>query len=540
VSNGGQNSLAVVKLSDRAVGSSERRVERSVVTGLVPTGWYPTGVATSKDGASWYVVNAKSPMGPNSQWCQQPKNEICVARKPVDYEPAQVSNGIDNVLRRDNLLAEQLEHAGFLTLPAPDARELARLTKQVARNNLLDQPALTDKDKRLFAFLHEHIKHVIYIVKENRSYDQVLGDLEVGDGDPRFAVFSEKITPNHHAVARSFVTLDNFLVTGEASFNGWDWVFSAQTTDLQERAEPLFMRTEHMKRQHGLFPGSWINRGLNLGYATSEERRARDPSSPADPNILSGACSPFAPDGPGGDPCKGTIWDAALAKGLSVRSYGVFVESLLEIICDPYGQKREVSWGTWPSLMPYVDPYYYGFTTKLADYWRVQEWKREFIRFAAQGKAPNLMLVSLHGDHTGKVTSGADGVNTPELQVADNDYALGVLIETVAKSPFAENTLIVSVEDNAFDGPDHVDAQRSMVLFAGPFVRRNAVVSTRYTTVNVVKTIESILGIGPINLNDATAAPMSEVFDLNERGSAYKAIVPDLLRTTQLPLPPTK
>jgi DNA-binding beta-propeller fold protein YncE len=529
VTNGGQNSVAVVRLGEG---------KPSVVTGLVPTGWYPTGVATSSDGQFWYVVNAKSPMGANSKWCEQvdATRGVCVPRKHVEYEPAQAENGIDNVLRRENLLAHQLERAGFLTLPVPDAAELARLTRQVARNNRLDQPDMTEADKRLFAFLRERIKHVIYIIKENRSYDQVLGDLQPGNGDPRLTVFPERITPNQHALARRFVTVDNFLVSGEASFAGWDWVFCGQTTDLEERAEPLFMRTEHMHRQHGLFPGSWINRGLNLGYATSAERRERDPSSPADPNILPGAVSPFAPDGAGGEPGTGTIWDAALRKGLSVRSYGVFVESLLETVRTPYAQKREVSWGTWPSLMPHVDPYFTGFTTKLPDYWRVQEWRREFAQFSEKKSAPQLMVVSLHGDHIGKVTAGADGVNTPELQVADNDYAFGLLVQTVANSPLAQSTLIVSVEDNAFDGPDHVDAQRSMVFFAGPYVRRGGVVSTRYTTVNVVKTIEAILGIGPIGLNDAVAAPMSEVFDRAADRWSYEATVPEILRTTQLPL----
>ena len=172
------------------------------------------------------------------------------------------------------------------------------------------------------------------------------------------------------------------------------------------------------------------------------------------------------------------------------------------------------------------------------DFWRIKEWKREFAEFVAKGAAPNLMLVALSNDHFGAYDKAIDGVNTPETQMADNDYALGQLIETVADSPFAKDTLIVSIEDDACDGPDHVDAHRSIALFAGPYIRQHAVVSTRYTTVSVVKTIEEILGIGSIGLNDALAVPMSDVFDPNQVSWSYKAIVPDVLRSTKLPLPP--
>jgi Lactonase, 7-bladed beta-propeller len=535
ISNGGQNSVAVVRLRNGESGRSE-------VVGLVPTGWYPTGVATSKDGSAWYVVNAKSPMGRSDRWCKEidPIRKICVAKKAADYDAGESENGIVNVLRRHNEYNHQLERAGFLTLPAPDASELTRLTKQVVRNNRLDRSKLTLEEDRVFSALHDRIKHIIFILKENRSYDQVLGDLPDTNGDPRLTLFPENISPNHHAVARQFVTLDNFLSTGEASWTGWDWAFSAQTTDLQERAEPVSLGAV-LKGPVGITAGSWLNRGLNVGYATSAQRQLRDPSSPADPDILAGAGSVYAPDGPGGEKGTGTIWDAALKKGLSVRSYGVFTESTHEPITDGYARKREVTWGTNASLSPHVNPYWYsGHGMKMADYWRVQEWIRELAEFSAKGTLPHLTVMSLHQDHFGKVASGADGVDRPPVQMADNDYALGLIVEAVANSPFAQNTLIVTVQDNAFDGPDHVDSQRSFAFFAGPYVRQGAVISMRYTTVNVVKTIEEILGIGPISLNTALAAPMTDVFDLSKNAWRYKAVVPDILRSTQLPLPPVR
>jgi hypothetical protein len=148
------------------------------------------------------------------------------------------------------------------------------------------------------------------------------------------------------------------------------------------------------------------------------------------------------------------------------------------------------------------------------------------------------MLVGLGGDHTGLFDKALDGVNTPETQVADNDYALGLLVEAVANSPFAQSTLIISIEDDTWNGFDHADAFRSPIFMVGPYVRQHAMVSRRYTTVSVVKTIEEILGAGPIGLNDALAAPMSEVFDPNVTNWTYKAIVPDVLYSTKLPLPP--
>jgi DNA-binding beta-propeller fold protein YncE len=542
VSNGGENAVAVVRLSDRARGLiADRRTEpdrgdrddddrradadHSAVIGLVPTGWYPAGVATSKDGATWFIVNGKSETGPNARGCRQSldrSNRTCAIA---------------------NQFISALERAGFLTLPAPTALELARLTKQVAHNNHFDRPEATAADEKIFSLLRAHIKHVIYIIKENRSYDQVLGDLEIGNGDPRLTLFPEKLSPNHHALARNFVTLDNFLVSGEVSWTGWDWSVSAQTNDLRERAEPLAMAS-YYKGGGGLDGETGLNRNINVGFATSAERNAELPASPSDPDVLPGARDVYATDGPGGEEEKGNLWDAALQRGRTLRNWGFWGENRTyplpdaPLVRDPYAEKLRVFFPTKASLMPYSDPYYLDFGPALPDFWRVQEWKRELAEFSAKNSAPNLMLVRLGNDHFGSFDHAIDGVNTPETQMADNDYALGLMIEAVANSPFAKDTLVISIEDDACDGPDHVEAHRSVTLFAGPYVRQHALVSKRYTTVSVVKTIEEILGLEPIGLNDALAAPMSDVFDPAVTTWSYKAIVPDILRTTKLPLPP--
>jgi hypothetical protein len=174
---------------------------------------------------------------------------------------------------------------------------------------------------------------------------------------------------------------------------------------------------------------------------------------------------------------------------------------------------------------------------RLPDFWRFKEWEHEFDQFVAQGSLPNLTLIELPHDHFGSFGSALDGVNTPDTQMADNDYALGVIVEKVARSPFADDTLIFVIEDDAQDGPDHVDAQRTVAYVMGPYVKKGAVVSTHYSNANMLRTIVDILKMEPMGLQVALAEPMTDVFDRAERSSTYTAIIPEVLRTTELPLP---
>lgn len=562
VSNGGQNSVAVVRLSDRARGQQtplggdddddkEASVMVSKVVGLVPTGRYPTGVATSKDGAMWYIINYKSETAPNVRWCSQYDltGTACIPEGPVSRSADKkvvLDPKTAGLIRSQNMFSLAIEKAGFLTMPAPTPLELARLTKQVARNNHFDRPESAAADDKIFGFLREHIKHVIYIVKENKTYDELFGDLGVGNGDPRLVFFPNRITPNHHALARQFVAVDNFLVAGSGSWTGWEWSTAAQVNDYRDRSETLASTIG--SQAGGMFkfdagfqgePG--IDRNLNMAYATNAERKKYDPLTPSDADILAGAHDVAASDGPGGKEAEGYLWAAALHKGRTVRNWGFFggffPNQWQALIRDPHATKTRVFFPVRPGIMSFSDPYYYSFDPAMPDYWRFQEWRREFATFAAKKVAPQLMLVQLTNDHTGDFVRAIDGVNTPDTQIADNDYALGLLVETVAQSPFAKDTLIMVIEDDPASGLDHVDAFRSIALFAGPYVRQHAVVSKRYTTISVVKTIEEVLGLDPIGLNDALAAPMSEVFDPQVTTWSYKSIVPDVLRSTELPLP---
>jgi DNA-binding beta-propeller fold protein YncE len=543
VTNGAQNDVAIVHLSAAAAGvagasptpdadgdgddddGAPASRDRSSVIGLIPTGWYPTAVAMAADGSRIFVVNGKSNTGPVSDAC----------RVNLSIAPDH-----DNACKATNEYVWQKQLAGFLSLPTPSAAELGRLTRQAAENNrYLAAPDAAEA--ATFAFLRQHIHHVIYVIKENRTYDQVLGDLEVGNGDPRLAVFPRAMTPNQHALARQFVDLDAFFDSGESSNTGWNWSTAARTNDFTEREAPVNYGDRGLQ-----YDQEGDNRQINVGYATSAERVAANPLSPADPDVLPGANDVAAPDGPDGAAGQGYLWDAALRAGLSVRNYGFYGDLsryragpgqiLLER--EPYKTGHKVFYVAKAALMPLTDPYFWGFNQALPDYWRYKEWEREFDGYVARGDLPSLTLLRLPHDHTGSFAEAVDGVNTVEAELADNDYALGLVVQTLAHSRYAADTLIFVLEDDAQDGPDHVDAHRSLGFVIGPYVRRGAVVSRRYTTVNMLKTMEAVLGLGPMGLNDALAEPMGAVFDTRQADWTYQARVPPVLRSTALPLPP--
>jgi DNA-binding beta-propeller fold protein YncE len=545
VANGGENAVAVIALDALARGAAKSDAdgdgdddddddgakgragpEHSAVWGLIPTGWYPTGVVERPDGRRLYIINSKSVPGPNTQGC---RNTLSTA---PDAELT---------CRAANQYVWQLEKAGLLTLPPPDGPTLAAATRQVALNDhMMETPTAADSDT--MAFLHGHIRHVIYVVKENRTYDQVLGDLPVGDGDPSLALFGRAITPNQHAMALGFVDLDAFFDSGESSNTGWNWSLAGRTNDWTEREAPVNYAVRGLQ-----YDQEGDNRNVNVGFANLADRLDANPLGPKDPNAVAGARDVAAPDAPGAVE-RGYLWDQALRAGLWVRNWGFYGDLALyepaagdkrtPLIRDPHHDGVKVFTPAKASLMNITDPYFRGFDNAFPDYWRFIEWRREFSGFEATGKAPALMMVRLMHDHTGDFGKGLDGVTNVETQLADNDYAVGLLVQTVARSRFAADTLIFVVEDDAQDGPDHVDAHRAPAYIVGPYVKHGAVVSRRYTTVNLLATMEAVLGIKPMGLNDALARPMTDVFDIHQATWTFDAHPSAALRTTSLPLPP--
>jgi DNA-binding beta-propeller fold protein YncE len=517
VTNGGTNSVAVIALN--------QDLDDSRVVGLIPTAWYPTSVSVSKNGAMLYVVNGKSMPGPNPKACRKTFTTI------TDDRPCAAAG--QYIL--------QLEKGGFAAIPRPDTAELRELTQQVASNNHFAAPADDPKSRQLFAFLRQHIKHVIYIVKENRSYDQVLGDLEKGNGDPTLTLFPRAMTPNHHELARRFVTLDNFYDSGEVSGVGWNWSTAARTTDDAERTIPIYYAFRGMT-----YDVEGMNRNINVGLDAPHDRNTEKLADAE--NQLPGHADVAAPDGPEDESGAGYLWDGALRSGLTVRNYGFFIDLShynhipgddppIPLLRDPAASSTRVATATKANLQQVTDPYFRGFDQRFPDYWRLKEWEREFDDYVAHDNLPSLELVRLEHDHLGLFDEAVDGVNTVETQMADNDYAVGLLVEKVAHSKYSKDTLIFVIEDDAQNGPDHVDAHRSLALIAGPYIKQHALISKRFNTVTLLRTMEKVLGIKPLGLNDALQPPMSEVFSTRQATWNYKARVPAILRTTKLPLP---
>lgn len=522
VTNGNLNNVAVVQLTGTNSGDH--------VTGLIPTGWYPNSVSINSAGTWMYVANAKSPTGADPDWCY--------GYGPTLFEPSCFPN---------NQYNPQRTKAGLQSFPIPSAAQLPRLTAQVATNNRFSSTESTG-DAQIMAAVSRGIKHVIYILKENRTYDQVLGDLvdthgaPIGEQDTSLVQWGEAITPNQHSLARNFVTLDHFYATSEVSYDGWLWSTSAQSPDVVEHQYPLVYGYRALS-----LDSEGLNRNVNVSLPTVAERQAANAAIPNDPDLLPGQSDTGAPDGPNDEINTGYLWNAALRAGLTVRNYGFFIDitcyseprCLIPVIEDPAATKTVVAYPTDVALAPYTDPYFRGFDNNFPDYYRFKEWERDFDANYATGGLPTLSLVRLMHDHTGNFATASDMVNTPELMQADNDYAVGLLVQKIANSIYAKNTLIFVVEDDAQDGADHVDSHRTIAFVAGPYVKQHAVISTRYNTVDFIRTMEEVLGLKQfLNLNDALGHPMTDIFTTSPQSWSFTAAPSAYLYATQLPLPP--
>jgi YVTN family beta-propeller protein len=516
VTNGTANDVAVVNLWDGSI------------AGLIPTGLYPTSVSLNGDGSYMYVTNFKSPAGPN------PGNCHGGVLPTLPASQCYASNQYDL----------QLIKAGLQSYPTPERRDLYALTEQVGDNNHYEHRE-SDADRDTMAALRGKIQHVIYVIKENRTYDQILGDLSIGNGDPALTEFGEATTPNLHALAHNFVTLDNFYDRSEVSFDGWSWSTSARAPDVIEK------QTSVNYAGRGLsYDSEGTNRNVNVSLPTLAQRLAADPLSPSDPDVLPGTTDTDAPDGPDNELNTGYLWDQAKRAGLSIRNYGFFIDltrynlpapyTFLSIpeLTDPFATKTQVAYPTNDTLAPVTDIYYRGFDNSFPDYFRYTEFARDFDANFANGGLPALTFVRLMHDHTGNFKTAIYNLSTPELQEADNDYAVGLLVQKIAQSTYADNTLIFVIEDDAQDGGDHVDAHRSIAFIVGPYVKQGELVSNHYTTLDFLRTIEEVLGLKPLNISDALGRPMVDVFDLDQKHWNYTATASALLIGTGLPLPP--
>ncbi len=306
------------------------------------------------------------------------------------------------------------------------------------------------------------IKYVFYVIKENRTYDQILGDVKEGNGDPSLVLFGEHVTPNQHALTKEFVLLDNFYVDGEVSMDGHNWSTGAYGTDYLEK---------NWVTSYGGRGGSYDGEG-NRAIANNK---------------------------------GGFIWDHCKKGGVSYRTYGEFADNYKPNI---------------PVLKDHFCPYFTSFDGAVRDITRFQQWKRDFDSLLAINQVPSFNSLRFTNDHTEGMRKGRP---TPYAHVADNDLAVGMFVEYLSKSPIWNETAIFILEDDAQNGADHVDAHRSTAYVAGGFVKRNFVDHTMYSTSSMLRTIELILGIPPMSQYDAAAIPMWRCFTSTANPKGFTA-----------------
>lgn len=430
--------------------------------GFIPSGWYPTSVRAAK-GGKLLIANGKGGVSrANRHFVPPEDNKVPVG---VREYIGGILTGTISVLHlpteEDELAVELKKQSGIAYSCMPETArkiEAAELKGNPIPRKVGDPSP---------------IKHVIYVIKENRTFDQVLGDLGKGNGDPSLCIFGEDVTPNHHALARDFVTLDNFYVESEVSADGHEWSMAAYATDFVEKTWPI-----------------------SYGHGSAK--------------------FPYPAEGvfPIATPAGGYLWDRAAAHGVSYRSYGEFTTS------PKNGQpgKAKVK-----GLEGHIDPEYHTFDMGYPDVKRAARFVSELQRFEKEGEMPRLQIVRLPNDHT----SGASpGKPTPVAHVADNDLAVGMLVEAVSKSKFWASTAIFVVEDDAQNGPDHVDAHRTIAFAISPYTRGRGLDSTLYSTASMLRTMELILGLKPMSQFDALAMPMFASFQERPDMRPYERKIP--------------
>ena len=449
VANADNNCLAVFEVSKPGFSQSK---------GFIPTGWYPTNVKVI--GKKIFVSNGKGfTSKPNAKGPDPSKRDQEVNYQQGDYRSKQ----------------SRIEYIGGLfkgtmsIIDIPNTNALAAYSKAVYLNTpYTKEKEMTSNGESgnpipMKVGDPSPIKYVFYILKENRTYDQVLGDMPGGNGDTSLVLFGKNITPNQHKLAAEFVLLDNFYVDGEVSADGHNWSTAANANDYLEKT----------------WPTSYGGRGGN--YDAEGNREISNPD-------------------------RGFIWDYCQRAGVSFRTYGEFA--------DDYK-------ANYKTLENHFCPYYTSWDESVRDTTRFYQWKREFDSLFAANAVPRFNSLRFINDHTEGQRLGRP---TPFAHVADNDLAVGMFIEYLSKSPIWKETAIFIVEDDAQNGPDHVDAHRTTAYVAGGFVKRKFIDHTMYSTSSMLRTIELILGLPPMSQYDAAAEPMWRCFSSQFNGELFLAV----------------
>ncbi|WP_316829665.1 bifunctional YncE family protein/alkaline phosphatase family protein [Pedobacter aquatilis] len=449
IANADNNCLAVFDVSKPGTSQSQ---------GFIPVGWYPTSVKVA--GTKILITNGKgntsmaNPQGP------QPISK-------ADNSGYQMGSTANNKLQYIAGLFKGT--LSFIDVPKPE--QLKIYTSQVYANTpFTDKRAITADGEEGNPIPRKQgekspIKHVFYIIKENRTYDQVLGDVTKGNGDSSLTLFGRKITPNQHAFAENYVLLDNFYVDAEVSADGHNWSMAAYATDVVEKT----------------WPTSYGARGGTTNYEGGR---------------------------PVTYPKGGFIWDYCQRAGISYRSYGEFGD---------YG-KANIK-----SLQGHMCPNSPGFDMDIPDQVRADAWIKDFDSLLIANAVPQFSTLRVSNDHT---SGQKKGKVSPQSAVADNDLAVGRILDKLSHSPVWKESVVFILEDDAQNGPDHVDAHRSPAYVVGPYVKRNKAVHTMYSTSGFLRTMELILGLPPMSQYDAAAVPLFECFTNKPDFTPYNVIKP--------------
>ena len=454
VANADNNSIAVIRIAERG---------HSAVIGFIPTGWYPSALALAEDDNTLFIGNSKGEEGHPDL-------------KSVGSPLASKWNGDETI--------KTLQKSSIEVLPVQDLKQnLPQWTHDVIENTPYNDSLLSEaRPPKTPTILPREvgvetpIKHVIYIIKENRTYDQEFGDIKGANGDPRLTIFGEDVTPNQHFLAKQYVVLDNLYCDGEVSVDGHSWSDSAYATDFNQRYWPP----------------------TYAGRSNAEPTRAYIPSA-------------------------GHLWDLAARKGLTYRSYGEYAARAST------GTTMDAAPGAG-GLVGHVAADYLGSrqrdTANVAVFLReFKEYEKNYDSPDANKRLPNFVVMSMPEDHT---RGTAPGAFTPQAMVANNDYAIGQLVDAVSHSRYWPSTAIFIIEDDGQDGPDHVDARRTVGLVLSPYVKRGVIDNTLYSTSSMVRSIELLLGLPPMSQYDAAAMPMYASFGIEAQVTSFDVIQPKI------------
>jgi YVTN family beta-propeller protein len=460
VAEADNNAVGIFDLSPATSGISSATGRDSLV-GRVPVEWYPTAVIPAGD--TLLVANGKGRgTAPNRDY-PHPGTGVHTTR-PLTYTLGQLNGSV---------------------IAAPVARatgpELAALTQRVERANGWREVTRNAT--------YPPFEHVVYIIKENRTYDQVFGDMAQGDGDTALAYFPRANSPNHHALAERFGLFDRFFVNAEVSPDGHNWSMAAYATDYLEKT----------------VPSNYSDRGRTYDWEGTNRNRIPSEEGAEDAS----------------EPANGYLWDLVQRKGLTLRNYGEFV---VPDRADPNAAMPAGYRGNKPFLAANTNRDFPSFDMNIPDQRRADIWLAEFQEYVRRGTMPSLEIVRLPNDHTAGARAG---VPTPQAYMADNDLALGRIVEAISKSPFWKNTLIVVLEDDAQNGPDHVDSHRSVLLMISAYSRAGTV--HRFTnTTDVLATMEEVLKLDALSQFDHYGRPLREIWTKEPDLRPYAAITPSV------------